>query len=599
MTIRELGDPLANLDPEQREVALFPGHCLAVACPGAGKTGTLAAKAAHLLLQGYRVAAVTFTRESALELRHRIVTLSGPSSKPRLLVGTFHSIDMLMAFPGRNSEYGRAILQDMKSEFTSPWNIVKEGVRRSYIIRAIQAVGIKNMDLNVASNWIEVCKEMPDHKNAEPEILEMVSVYGDLLLKAKQIDFQDILLLTNKALKEKTITPLPIDFLLVDEFQDADEAQSIWTEIHGRSGAAVTAVGDDDQSIYAFRRALGFEGMDRFAQRFGAHRVLLARNYRSHSEILDVASNLIAKNIIRIDKQMVSHKGAGGTVVWETFANRALEANAIAEEAFVAQGKNVDFAVIAQTNRELDEPERALLDRGIPYKRTDGSSIFDCPEVQVYAALLRTLIKVKSNDVDLVLGWAGMSPEDCLEVRALFGSRILVGGKNDFASSKLSDAGIDIWRSFAKKHNEWRVLYEKQLYKMLNSGIHEWLLETLLKPNRPKLVDVAFSMFEVGSDTLEVRLESIKAAEERHKRKDSDPEAWFVTLVTCHSSKGLQYDWVWIVGLEDGGFPNDKSSLEEQRRLMFVAMTRAKNILWMSCTTDKKPSVFVKESGVI
>lgn len=589
-----------GLDSGQREVALHRGHTLGLAAPGSGKTGTSAVKAALQLMEGERVVAVTFTRDAALELRHRIVNLTGPSAKSRLLVGTFHSLNMMMAFPDKGTgEFGRTLLQEMKSTLTGKWNLVKEGVRKSYIIRAIQASGVLNVNADEASRWIEVLKENPNAPVEVEAIRDMVSVYGDLLSKAKQIDFQDILLLTNRGLLNREITTLPADLLIVDEWQDIDESQWTWTKIHGKAGIAVTAVGDDDQSIYAFRRALGYEAMERFANEFSAHRVVLGNNYRSHSEILDHASLLISKNLERVDKNMASHKGPGGTVSWDVYSDRAEEANAIAENAFVAQSQGCSFAVIAQTNRELDEPERALLARGIPYKRTDGSNIFDCPEVQVYGALLRTLIKPKPNDIDQVLGWAGMSPDDCIEVRSLFGNMIRVGAKSDFARSSLSSDGIDIWKTFAKKHAEWLELANRKLFVMLNAGVKEWLLDTLSKPSRPYLVDVASSMYEVDGDSLEVRLESIRAAEEKYRQRKDEPNAWEVSLVTCHSSKGLEYDWVWIVGLEDGGFPNDKSSLEEQRRLMFVAITRAKSVLWLSCTSDKKPSVFAREAGVI
>lgn len=596
---------LESLNPEQREVALHRGHCLAVACPGSGKTKTLATKAAHLLNEGSRVAAVTFTRDAALELRERIVALAKPGCKPRLLVGTFHSIDMLMAFPGKfKGDFGRSILADVKSPFTKPWNIVKEGVRRSYILRAIRESGLK-IQIEEASALIELAKGAPATVNLDDYQKVMVETYGQLMEESGHIDFQDIILNTNAALRNKTLTPLPVDFLLIDEYQDTDAAQFEWSMMHGKAGISITAVGDDDQSIYAFRRALGYEGMDRFAKEFNALRVLLGTNYRCRAEILGSAEKLIQRNTQRIAKILYASKGPGGLVQWETFKDEASEHAAVAEEAHVAIQEGATFAVIARTNKELTGLQAAMVTRGVPFRKTDGKSIFDCPEVQVYAALLRTIIKPVPNDVDQVLAWAGMTEEDSREIRKLFGTAIRIGSHLDFKNSKISKTGIEIWRSFAKKHAEWIGRLEGSEFALLNAGVMEWLCDHLQKPNRPEILAAAERMFLVRGDSLPKHLAHLRTVEmntredEKQTASDAEESRNVALLTTAHSSKGLEFDRVWIVGLNTGSFPADKSSLEEERRLMFVAMTRAREMLWVSATKDKKPSVFAFESELL
>jgi DNA helicase II / ATP-dependent DNA helicase PcrA len=247
--------------------------------------------------------------------------------------------------------------------------------------------------------------------------------------------------------------------------------------------------------------------------------------------------------------------------------------------------------------------QAAMHTRGVPHRKTDGRSIFDCPEVQVYAALLRSLIKPVSNDLDQVLAWAGMEIEDASKVRKLFGSSIIIGSKEDFQNAGMSDRGIDIWRTFAKRHAAWTAQKQQGHMATVNYGVYEWLAETLQKPHNPAVLDAAHQMYEVDGTSLEDHLAKMRARElsqsqadkKEHEAEQAGPVAM---LTTAHGSKGLEFDRVWIVGLQAGSFPSEKSSLEEERRLMFVAMTRAREALFISATKDKKPSMFVIEAGV-
>lgn len=600
-----MNDILSELNPQQRKVALHLGHCLSIACPGSGKTKMLATKAATLLNEGEKVCAVTFTRDAAIELRERIMLLADPRAKGNLLVGTFHSVCMLMASPRKHKgEYGRAILAKMHSPFTAQWNLVREGVRVSYIIRAMRESGAK-LQIREASALIELAKEagqVPTH--VDPDLQEMVSIYLKLMDEACVIDFQDIILRTNLALRDKSMSPLPVDHLLVDEYQDTDNSQYEWTAHHGRAGIALTAVGDDDQSIYAFRRALGYSGMERFSNEFSALQVQLDINYRCHSEILAAAETLIGRNTERIPKRLYAQKGEGGVVSCERFQDAFSEYAAAAEEAYGALGERASFAVIARTNDELTLLQAAMHMRGVPHRKTDGRSIFDCPEVQVYAALLRSLIKPVSNDLDQVLAWAGMDSDDASKIRKLFGTSIIIGSKDDFTKARISARGIEIWRTFAKRHSAWTAQVEQGHLATVNFGVYEWLTETLQKPHNPAVLDAAQHMFAVDGTSLEAHLAKMRSRELRQSQADKEDvrpgsDEPVAVLTTAHGSKGLEYDYVWIVGLNAGQFPSEKSSLEEERRLMFVAMTRARKALFLSFSKDRKPSMFILEAGFV
>ena len=600
-----MNDILSELNPQQREVALHLGHCLSIACPGSGKTKMLATKAATLLNEGEKVCAVTFTRDAAMELRERTMKLADPRTKANLLVGTFHSVCMLMASPRKHKgEFGRAILEKMQSPYSSPWNLVKEGVRISYVIRAIRESGVK-IQVRDATPIIELVKEagtIPE--DIDPALHEMVRIYIKLMDEAGVIDFQDIILKTNLALRDKSMSALPVDHLLVDEYQDTDKAQYEWTSHHGRAGVALTVVGDDDQSIYAFRRALGYSGMERFAKEFGALQVQLGINYRCRTEILAAAETLISRNTERIPKRLFAQKGEGGVVTWERFKDASSEYAAVAEEAAGALAESASFAVISRTNDELTLLQAAMHTRGVPHRKTDGRSIFDCPEVQVYAALLRSLIKPLSNDLDQVLAWAGMDNDDAGKIRRLFGTSIIIGSKEDFHNAGMSERGVDIWRTFAKRHAAWTAQMQQGHMATVNYGVYEWLGETLQKPHNPAVLNAAYQMYEVNGSTLEEHLAKMRSREQNqrmaeNKDAESDLVGPVAMLTTAHGSKGLEFDRVWIVGLQAGSFPSEKSSLEEERRLMFVAMTRARDALFMSGTKDKKPSMFVIEAGVL
>lgn len=601
-------DALDALNPDQREAALHPGHLLAVACPGSGKTKTVAVKAQLLLAEGATVAAVTFTKKAAYELRERIVHLAGPGIQSRLIVGTFHSVDMLMAFPDpKKARFGAAILSKMRSPFTSQWKLVDEGTRRNFLARAMKHTGVEGINLNEATRIVEDARFARTRVGLDSDHAAMVDYFEHLLKQDNLIEFLDIILRTNDALRNGSMSPLPVDNLLLDEWQDADMLQFDWAR-HHKATSAVTAVADDDQSIYAFRRALGKAGLDLFALEFDAHRVLLGKNYRSHAEILNAAGTLIGHNTERIAKRLVSEKGPGGHAELVTYDTSEDEADAVAERASAAYHAGSEFAVIARTNMGLDDAETAIIATGIPYERSDNMSVFKYAEVQAYGALLRTIIAPNQKDIDTVLVWAGMAENDVSAIRNMNrGATIRIGARPDFDDAGVSDEARTIYNNFAKRHGEWSRNNANNLFILLNGGVREWLLDFIKKPNRPALLDVAHSLYSTRGETLEARLKTLAIAERlQGTKKDSGPEDKLkspgslhpVQLLTAHGSKGLEFDEVALIKFNEGVFPMEDGSLEEERRLAYVAMTRAKKTLVVSASGDKLTSGFAAESGL-
>jgi superfamily I DNA/RNA helicase len=588
---------LARLSPTQRKAATESGGCLVVAVPGAGKTGTLAARATHLLLQGKSVVAVTFTRDGALELRHRIAKLVPPDAMDRLLVGTFHSICLLMAFPGnRKSKMGGSLLRAQRSGESRKWNIALEGERRTYAFAAAEEAGLDCKPEEITP-IIEAVKAGEPPKSSAEAATAML--YDRKLSAAGKIDFQDIILKVVAGMDDGTISTLRTDHLLVDEFQDTDATQYRWMMAHHRAGVRVTAVGDDDQSIYQFRRALGYQAMVSFVEdtRCPMHR--LEENYRSHAEILAPAQRVIENARNRMEKVLVAHKGPGGTANVIAYPNRKSEASAIADRAKMHLERGESFAVLARTNLRLDEIEAAMSVKGVPYTRSDGDSILNSAEAAVLMDLTETLQRDDAGKRTHILIWSGVSADDLDRLGRIFGGELVEGGSDDFKGQGVSDQGVSVWRSYAKMSKQWARLDRDGLSALALTGIIRWLKDRARNKYSQTTLDLCASIFEPrDGETLADRVRDIRLASKSRKDRDADTGTG-ARLMTAHGSKGLEFDAVCVAGVENDVWPDKKSPIDEERRLFYVAITRARKHLVMSCETNKvKPSPFLAETGL-
>lgn len=601
---------LDDLNPEQREAASCLGHCLTIAAPGSGKTKMLAAKAAYLLSGGSSVVAVTFTRDSALELRERIIKQAGLENLPRLLVGTFHSVDLLMAFPSRaKSSMGSEILKHSRSSLAKPWNIAREGVRRSAVERAMAESCLLDLNIEKASARIEEIKSGHEPAKLDGE-KTLVDVYDDVLRRQGVIDFQDILLLTNKGLQSGAITPLKTNFLLLDEFQDTDITQFQWTMEHASSGCKVTAVGDDDQSIYGFRRALGYQGMEAFRTQLSATRVVLGLNYRSHAEVLQPANLLITLNLAREKKALVSHKGPGGSVFWEKFDNPELEAQACTGKALDAVREGKTLGVLARTNKRLDDVETQLVAERVPYSRTGSDSILKYRETAVLVAALGCLVRDDAGDADEVLAWCRIDEDDLAALHKSFGKGIFAQDMNRAKMGKapIKDETKTILTKLSARFAHWRVFIRTDGSNFVIPELTDMLSDHTTDKWSKTILDVVSKMFIPRPDAkgnirptsradFMDRLQRIRDAMSGKADKKADA-IQPVSLMTAHGSKGLEFDSVWIVGAEEGIFPSKDGFEVEERRLFYVAMTRARKNLWISCSGSKPPSSCISEAGI-
>jgi DNA helicase II / ATP-dependent DNA helicase PcrA len=605
-----LSQHLDGLNPEQLRAASCLTHCLAVAAPGSGKTKMLAAKAAFLLSGNATVTAVTFTRDSALELRERIVKQSGAASMGRLLIGTFHSIDLLMAFPAKaRTTMGAEILRHSRSTLKKPWSIVNEGARRGAIARAIEAAGLGGLESDEATALIESIKS-GHHSGPDESQRALVAAYTEVLDRHGVIDFQDILLKTNKGIATGTITPLKTDYLLIDEFQDTDLPQFTWAMEHAKAGSMVTVVGDDDQSIYGFRRALGYAGMDDFANRLSATKVVLGLNYRSHSEILSPSTALIRLNEDRMEKALVSNKGPGGHSFWERFSTAALEAKGCLSKVQESLKAGETVGVLARTNKRLNEIEVELIAAQIAYTRAGGDSILKTREMMVLIAALGCLVRDDPKDVDELLAWCAVGEEDLAALHKAFGQGVFAAERNRSAMGKVAvtDATKSLVTKLGRRIIEWRCFIETDGLPFVMKQLVPLLSEHAPDKRSLKLLQVvaeivatplAATLKKTGQHRADfaAQLQSIRNAM-AGRPTDQAQQLAGVSLMTVHSSKGLEFDMVWVLGAEEGAFPDKDSAVQEERRLFYVAMTRARQHLWISCSGKPNPSQFITEAGI-
>lgn len=602
-----------RLNPEQQLAVQQQGHLLLLAGAGSGKTLVLAHRAASLLQseQGNLVA-VTFTHDSANELKHRILKMS-PGQEKRILTGTFHALAMRQL---------RAVGAEIK--------LLNNGDRNRLIIHAM-AKTEEELSFEDISKIIDKAKSELSHKDYDGPGYKTFHAYQEQLHAEKRMDFADLLSKTVDGMQEGTIPPLPMRWLLGDEFQDVDEAQYTWIMLHHElTGAELTMVGDDDQSIYAFRHALGFSGMERMRTTLQAHVLHLSRNYRCAPEILIPAARLIQHNRYRAEKQIVPAAEQGGHVEC-LFPRDREEESEWCLNRIRAEPK--DWAILSRTNRLLDVMEVELQQHNIPYFRDSDDDFWDTKEPRAILTMLAGIVdgaralampKGKQHN-SLLKGQAIANRLATYRRNLLFGCRaalFLCGWKADMTDillKQLDPVPISAWKPILDGFAEHWKQSEKKSSPRLMSGLsfmenlHGWCMVSVqdpvlliegikrwnqrLLPSVAESCAIALTAIQRLRGSLAQRLQFIEGiAKKKNDPPQLGPET--VILTTMHGSKGLEWPNVWIIGAEDGVAPHLDGDLEEERRLFYVAMTRAKRQLIISSVREGNPSPFLYESRV-
>jgi superfamily I DNA/RNA helicase len=614
---------LAKLNPEQRAAVLHTeGPLLVLAGAGSGKTRVITVRIAHLVAQGVApeaVLAVTFTNKAAREMRERLSALIGRERAERPFVGTFHSfcVEVLREHGALVGLARSFVISDGADQLA-----LLRGVLRSL---SVEGAALQPSDLLARISLLKNRLVAPDAAlaAAADEKEELVgrafSRYEEELSRARSLDFDDLLLRTVQLLArpDGPLAALRARFryVLVDEYQDTNAPQYEIVRAIAGAHRNLCVVGDDDQSIYGWRGA-DVTRILHFERDFpGAKVVKLETNYRSTEPILRAANRVIANNRERHPKELRSAVGPGEPLQLVVAEGESEEADHVAREILALVGRRAarfgDFAVLFRTGPQARAYEEQFRARAIPYVLVGGRSFFDRKEVRDVIAYLKLLVR---PDDELAFARALSAPPRGVGAKSL--ERVLAhaGARRiplaqafeqadtlEGVGAAAAAAGREFCRLLATLAADARGPLVARVERLLEAVGYRAEVERLypdpLERTRrwaavEELLALARRFGGRRADASLVDfLRALTLEEEEGDEPAEEGERKRVTLMTLHSAKGLEFPRVYLVGLEEGLLPHRRAlaegTLEEERRLMYVGITRAQRNLTL-CHTQKR-----------
>ena len=625
---------LEGLNPQQREaVTTIDGPILIQAGAGSGKTKTLTHRIAYLIATGHarpaEILAVTFTNKAAGEMRERLANILGVDNTRSFMpwMGTFHSIAVRLL-----RYYGEAI------EIPNNFVIFDESDKQTLIKSILKSLGAtdKQYSPRTIISYISNAKndlESPDdfRKRAHTPIQQMTAEvytrYEQRLKENVALDFDDLLLDTVKLLKQSPETRAKLQqrfkFILIDEYQDTNRAQYQIVKLLLNDKHNICAVGDDWQSIYSWRGA-DFTNILNFEKDFSGTKVIkLEQNYRSTGAILNAAHNVIIKNEQRSDKKLWTRQGEGAPVEFIEARNDLDEAdrvaNRISSEVGLGLRRYRDYAVLYRTNAQSRIFEQMFLRSDIPYRIVGGQRFYDRAEIKDLTAYLKLLYQPHDTisfrrivnvpkrglgevSVNKFLHWQESTGQSVIEALS---NVAICPDITSRAAKSLTYLGKDL-KELATEATD--TAPDILLTDLINRFHYDTYIDdgtdqgNARRENVDELINMAKQYGDLDSFLAEVAL--VSSAD-----TVNDDDA--VTLMTLHAAKGLEFPVVFMVGMEDGLFPNarceiDPAKLEEERRLCYVGMTRAREQLIMTFADQRmlrgeinynQPSPFLLDAG--
>ena len=594
-----------GLNPAQFDAVVHTGGpLLVVAGAGSGKTRVLTHRIAHLMDEGlspFEVLAITFTNKAAGEMKNRVGGLVGPVAE-KMWVSTFHSacVRILrrdverLGFPSRFSIYDQADAVRLVGYVIRDLNLDPKRFPPRSVHAAISAAKNDNISAMV---YAEGAQQIFERK-----IADVYFEYQKRLLTAGAMDFDDLLQRTVELFRTH---PDVLDswrrrfgHVLVDEYQDTNPVQNDLVLMLSEEHRQVTVVGDSDQSIYRFRGA-DIRNILEFEEAFpDASVVVLEQNYRSTQSILDAANSVIAKNVGRKPKDLWTDQGPGEKIIRYHADDESDEAQYVANEiARLHDHEQVrydEIAVFYRANAQSRVLEEFLLRVGIPYKVVGGTRFYDRREIKDAIAYLRAIVNptdevslkrvinvpkrgVGDSSIGKLDAWATATGESFDQAVVRF-DEAGVGGRAATGLEKFLVLTTEIRKLDAGPATIIEEALDRSGYLEELQAERSVEAEGRLE-NLSELVGMAREY-----ETVDEFLEQISLVSDTD---DVDDEESTVTLMTLHSAKGLEYPYVFIIGMEDGVFPHIRSlgeptELEEERRLAYVGITRAMQKLYLT-----------------
>ncbi|MFR9620042.1 MAG: UvrD-helicase domain-containing protein [Rikenellaceae bacterium] len=655
-----MSDLLDGLSPAQMAaVTNYQSPSLIIAGAGSGKTRVLTSRIAYMLQQGvapHSILALTFTNKAATQMKERLQQMVNPSDARMIAMGTFHSIFSriirenaeLLGYPTAYTVYQTSDAKNLLKSIIKEMNLAEDKYKPNSILSRISLAKnslVTPQAYRGNTNFIAEDREM-----RIPHFADIYATYCARCKSSGALDFDDMLLQTNILFRNfpEVLARYQerFQYILVDEYQDTNYAQYIiirrLAQLHGR----VCVVGDDAQSIYSFRGAK-IENILNFKNHFPEAKTFkLEQNYRSTQTIVDAANSLISHNRSKLDKRCFSAGEVGEKIrIFRSFTDR--EEALIVAESLIDRHREDDapwseMAILYRNNSQSQSLEQALRQKGIPYQIHRGNSFYEQKEIKDVIAYIRLIINPRDDEafrriVNYPTRGIGATTVDRIGVIATE-----QGYSMWEATARLSEEcdGSPVQRAIARKVSDFVAmirelsmareemsLYDYGLLIATRSGIIpsyrttntpdaqsaidniEELLNTMQLFNEQVESEVRNGeRSDEEAATIEEWMQSVLLLTDQLDEQNSEEESDRVTLMTVHSSKGLEYEYIYIVGAEQNLFPSQRAiemgEVEEERRLFYVAMTRAKRAACVSYCDMRykwgsmefsKPSSFLAE----
>lgn len=646
-------DYLDKLNDQQRDAVVYTdGPSLVIAGAGSGKTRVLTYKIVHLLANGYepwRILALTFTNKAAREMRERIQSLVGEKTASRLWMGTFHSIFLRIlrqnadriGYKPNFTIYDTADSKSLVKSVIKDMDLDDKIYKPSTVLSAISSAKNALISPEKYATLDDVMQA--DRRARRPMVYAIYRNYRDRCFASSAMDFDDLLYYTNVLLRDNPDVLRHYQeffrYVLVDEYQDTNFAQHVIVSQLCKESHALCVVGDDAQSIYSFRGAniSNILNLRRSYPELATFK--LERNYRSTQNIIKAANSLIEKNTQQIPKNVFSENAPGERIEvvesYSDFDEARLVADKISLVKMSSHDSYEEFAILYRTNAQSRVLEESLRKRNIPYRIYGGLSFYQRKEVKDALAYFRLAV----NPAD----------DEALKRIINFPSR----GIGETTVNKLlrtaTDAKVSMWEVIcnldiynpgvnsgtAKKLDGFRSLIDNfirmnadganadELARRIIADTH--LLSMLLTDRTPENLskqenlnellagvnEFVTTRMEEGNEHISLSdfMGEVSLATDQDMKDAEDGELERVTLMTAHSAKGLEFNNIFIVGVEEDLFPSSMANgslqeIEEERRLLYVAITRARKFCMMSYARSRyrngqtctcSPSRFIRD----